>query len=489
MTAARRPSTLRLVILGASLLVAAAAVLALERARSGIATERLTIGQTPATLFAPPADRYPVAVVAHGFGGSRQMMEAISLGLARSGIAALAFDFRGHGRHGAPMSPDIARIEGTTADLTAQTLEVIAAARDLPGRVGPVSLVGHSMATDIIVRAAAEAGEPAAAVAAISMYSDAVTPAHPRRLLILSGAFEGRLRSVALAAVAEVRSPAAEGVTVRAGGVARRAAVAPLVGHVGVLWSPATQREILGWLDAPAPRIARTGPWIAALLAAAVVAFGALAGLLGPPRAPAPGPSRRLFLAAALLPAVPAAGAALAAPPLLGLAGFGALALFFGVWGAVQLGLLAAAGQRPARPRIGGAMLVLGGSLVFALALDRYGAAFLPVGPRLPAFGLLALGALPFLLADAVLLRGAPPWRRLAARAVPLAALLAAMLAAPGRVGLVFTVLPVLVLFWVVFGTMGGQAARRADAEGPALALGVVLAWSLAASTPLFAAP
>ena len=139
----------------------------------------------------------PLVVVAHGYAGSRQMMQAICITLARSGFVVAAFDFDGHGRNPDPMDRDIASLAGATAQLVDQTVAVARAARDLPGVTGPVALVGHSMATDIVIRAA-DRLDDIAAVVAISMYSEAVTPAFPQRLLIVSGAREGRLREVAL---------------------------------------------------------------------------------------------------------------------------------------------------------------------------------------------------------------------------------------------------------------------------------------------------
>ena len=172
--------------------------------------EALTVGTTPATLYRPSGDGAaeppPVVVVAHGFAGSRRMMEAFALTLARSGIAALAFDFEGHGRNPVPMRGSVGSIDGVTARLVAETRAVVAAARAIEGLGPPVALLGHSMATDVIVRAAAAEG--IGAVVAVSMYSEAVTPERPERLLVISGAREERLRERALETVRQV-APAA----------------------------------------------------------------------------------------------------------------------------------------------------------------------------------------------------------------------------------------------------------------------------------------
>jgi hypothetical protein len=47
---------------------------------------------------------------------------------------------------------------------------------------------------------------------------------------------------------------------------------------------------------------------------------------------------------------------------------------------------------------------------------------------------------------------------------------------------------PVMVLFYLVFGTMGRDIARRSGALSSGLTLGVVLAWALGVSFPLFQA-
>lgn len=466
----------------------------LEGARWGIERRDLAIGDTRATLYRlDDVTPRPLVVIAHGFAGSRQMMESIALTLARAGLAVVSFDFVGQGRSPLGMSPDVTVIEGTTVQLVAQTKAVIAAAEALPGVTGPAALLGHSMATDILVRSARDLPE-VETVALISMYSDVITPAHPARLLIVSGAQEGRLREVALEAVAQI-ALAEEGQTVGSGGVRRRAVSAPYVGHVGVLWSPTTLRETRDWLTEAAnlPRsrtLAFTGPWIALLLAAIVALYRPLAQLLPSRPTPALEVSPRLFLALLILPALPAAAAALAfTEPVLGFAAFGRLALFFGVWGGLQLAVLRHFMRLPLRfdPAAFGLLLfwALG---AFALALDRYGAAFLPTGPRLPLMLLLAAGTLPFMLAKCLLAHGAPLWRRGLLALVPLVALAATMFAAPAEMGLLFTVIPVFLLFLLVFGLMARWTAPRSGPLTLGLALGIILAWSIAASTPLFSA-
>lgn len=139
-----------------ALAVAVLSVIKLESVRASVETEDVMFGQTPATIYQPDNASDLLVVMSHGFAGSRQMMEALSLSLARAGHSVVAFDYLGHGRHATPLSPEVETVTGTTEDLVRQTLEVIEAAKARSG-LRRVALVGHSMATDVIVRAAERA--------------------------------------------------------------------------------------------------------------------------------------------------------------------------------------------------------------------------------------------------------------------------------------------------------------------------------------------
>lgn len=478
--------------------ISAAMVVLMERRDAGLLVERLRVDMTPVTLIRPPtsAAPLPLVVVAHGFGGSRQMMDQIAVTLARGGLAVASFDFPGHGRNPALLSPDVTRIEGTTTDLVRATLEVTEAMRARPGIGQSVSFVGHSMATDVIIRAAAETSN-VASIAAISMYSDAVTEEHPENLLIVSGAREDHLREVALGALHQVAAGAGENETAVAGDVRRRAVVAPFVGHVGVLYASRTLEEIAPWIAASAGQSLaaswapdQTG-WVAGVLLVALAALAWPLAALLPARRTAPPPAlpRRTYWLAVLLP-VPLAAltAHLTSTTLAGAAGFDALAAAFAIWAAVQLVVLSRAGIRPLVPdALGSLAYLVWGLGVFALALDRYGAAFLPTGPRIQALAVLALGCVPLMLADSMMVAGATLWRRIVARLMLIATLAGAMALAPTELGLNFTVLPVLVLFFLVYGSFARLVASRRGPGAAWPAAGLALAWAIAASTPLFA--
>ncbi|MEM8824721.1 MAG: alpha/beta fold hydrolase [Pseudomonadota bacterium] len=475
-----------------ALLGAVLAAVMLERERAGLTVSDLTVEGTPVTLLQPQSEvPLPLVVVAHGYAGSRPMMRAISTTLAQSGVAVANIDLLGHGRHRTPMSGDVTRLDGATARLVDQVVATTNALRQRPDIAGPVSLVGHSMATDVVIRAAERLSD-VGAVTAISMYSEAVTEQHPARLLILSGAQEGRLRGVALDAVHQIDPAAVEGQTVSGDDMVRRAAAAPLVGHVGVLYAPATLLETRDWIATALDRSmtaqpALTGFWTGLLLVCVLALAWPLTTLLGLTERASAIP-RRTALWSLGAPILPALGATVLTPDgALGLAAFGKLAAFFGTWGLVQGVILWRAGLRLSGPRLVPAMLLAAWSLgVFAVLLDRYGGAFLPVGQRLTVLALLLPAALVFTLADAMLTRGAGWALRIGARVIPLLTLLGAMVLSP-MLGVAFTVIPVVLLFWLVFGLAARWVALRSGHGTTGWVLGLILAWSIAATTPLIA--
>ncbi len=482
-----RQSLLALAALG----LMAWALWVLECARGDLRFEALHVGPTPVTYLHGAPDG-PAIVVAHGFAGSRQMMLAYGQTLARAGYNVYLFDFEGHGRHPQPMSGDLTAIDGTTRLLVAQTLTVLEHAADRHG--APVALLGHSMATDILVRVAIEA-DAVGPLVLLSAFSNAITTDAPASLLLIAGAWESGLAGFAQDAVRMVDTAADFGQTVSQGGVTRRAILAPWSEHVSILHSREGQRAALAWMNDHFERggtaaVPPTG-WALLALLAAITALSPVVARLVPRGAAPPAPLRATELATAtILPAL--AAPLLAALPdtrLLPVLVADYLALHLALYGLVQLVLLWRRRPRPARPSLRAAALLLVWALgVFGFALDRYGANFWPTPDRLWIIAALAIGAVPFMLADAWLAHGAPLWHRLCARLAFIASLGIAV--ALDFEGLFFLLMiaPVIILFWLTMGVMGRAFSARSGPLTAGLALGLVLAWALGVSFPLIAA-
>jgi len=493
----------RAIVLVLALAAAALSIWMLERDRAGLIVTPLAVGETPATVYARadapgPA---PVVVIAHGFAGSRPLMEPFALTLARAGYLVVSYDLEGHGANPVPMSGDVNRIDGTTQLLMDELGRVADAALALPGADGRLAFLGHSMASDIVVRQAI-ADPRTGAVVALSMFSEAVTAREPRNLLVVTGEWEGWLAEEALAAL-HLADPAARiGETVGdpVAGTGRRAALAPGVEHVGVLFSATALAEARGWLDVAfghdggdAPVAARGG-WVVLVLVATVALAWPLAGLLRPAdrAAPVPRLSPGRFALAVL-------GPALATPLLLWPLGIAFLpvlvadylAVHFLVMGA--LGLVALHTFGVALPRGGlwpGLALAGFGIAVFGMVMDRYVAEFMPIPARLPLIAAIAAGSVPFMLADALLTEAgrAGALRVIAVRGAALASLGLAVALDPGRLFFLAMIVPVILLYFLLFGTIGGWVGRATGRPlAPGLGLGLHLAWALGVTFPLFA--
>lgn len=473
-----------------SLALILAALLFLENARTGIEIDQIEVGPTPVTVYEGDG---PLVVMAHGFAGSRQMMQGYALTLAHAGYRVLAFDFEGHGRHPVPMSGDVTSIDGTTRRLVDQTLQIVSAASPRQ----PVALLGHSMATDILIRAQISAPDLLGPVIAISAFSQAVTATQPASMLMITGAWEAGLRDFARRAVVLVDPRVGEGDLALSDGVTRKAIVAPLAEHVGVLHSRSGRAEAVGWLDAYYGRsgsvsVPATGPVTLTLLLALVVLARPLSHLL--PQRPDPVRDRLPVWQFAVVVVVPA----LAAPPLAFLIDPHALpvlvadhlAVHLGLYGLMQVLLLRVFRVPFGRVSwLGVVAIVVWGLGIFGLALDRYAANFLPIPQRMIIIAALMLGAVPFMLADALVTDGGRTSlpRRFGARVAFLASLGIAV--ALDFEGLFFLIMiaPVIVLFYALFGLVGRWVARREGALAAGIGLGLCLAWALGVSFPMFA--
>ena len=489
--------TLRLIAGLAGLALCLFAIWTLEGERRGLSITPLMAGSTPAMVYKrEDVTKAPAVVIAHGFAGSLQLMEAYALTLAHAGYIAVSFDFEGHGRNPTPMSGDIAKIDGTTQLLMRETGRVVEAARALPSVDGRVALLGHSMASDIIVRYA-KTDPGIDATVAISMFSEAVTAAEPRNLLIISGEWEGFLRADALRNAKLFDAAVGEGETAgdpKSNG--RRAAVAPHVEHVSVLYSAAALSEARVWLDRVFGResagdVSATGGSIVLLLAGLVLLAWPLAHALPGGGAPPHPVEFKTLLQASLIPA-------LLTPLLLRFIDTRFLPVLVADYLAVHLlvyGLLSTAILMWRGVRIGyvawlsGLALAAYGIFVFGGALDRYVASFMPNAERLLIIAAIAVGSVPYMLSEMLLIEGgrASLSRVLLVRGVFVASLVAAVALDFERLMFLLIIIPVIVLFFVIFGLMGGWVGRRTlSPAAAAIGLGLILAWSLGVSFPMF---
>ena len=245
---------LRILAVPVALLCIGAGLWRLESATAGLSITRAFVGETPVTVFRPDSARSaPVVVIAHGFAGSQQLMQPFAATLARNGFIAVTFDCLGHGHNPQPMTGDVTKVEGgPTPALVREFGRVAAFAQSLPGSDGRIAVLGHSMASDIVIRYA-QAHPEVAATVAVSMFSPVVTPESPKNLAVIVGDNEpGKLKDEGRRVVSMVSGGTPEpGVTYGsfADGTARRVSFSPGVEHIGVLYSPQSMAQARDWLD------------------------------------------------------------------------------------------------------------------------------------------------------------------------------------------------------------------------------------------------
>lgn len=498
-----------LAVAGLSLLVVG--LYKLDLAAAEVRVSRLSHQGTPLTLFRPagPHDPAPVVLISHGFAGSQQLMQSFALSLARNGYLAVTFDYYGHGRHPQPLRGDVAKIGGATQKLLEQTRAIADYALSLPGASGELALLGHSMASDIVVRYAQQDPRVAASIA-VSMFSSAVTAEAPANLLVIVGDLEGFLKKEALRVQGLVSEDPREAHTVGqvSDGSARRIVFAEGVEHVGVLYSGAAQREAVRWLDAVYARegsgaVARRGPAIVALLLGLMVLARPLCRALPQVAAQAVGaalPWRRL-LPAGLVPA-------LATPLLLsrfpadfmGALVGGYLAAHFFVYGLIAALVLAWVTRgRAARPiAVNYARLALAAAIAtayfagaFALALDTYVTSYAITATRLPLILATLAGTLTYFLADEWLAHGEHRARggQLFTRVCFLLSLGIAVALSFEDLFFLLIIAAVIVIYFLVYGLFSRWVyARTGHPAVGAIANAVTFAWALGAVFPLLQA-
>lgn len=496
-------------IIGATMIAIGAWRLA--AAAGAVEIERVSHGGSPVTLFRPAGNTgpAPVVLISHGFAGSQQLMQSFALTLARNGYLAITFDYFGHGRHPEALRGDVTKIEGATRMLVEQTRDIADYASGLPGATGELALLGHSMASDIIVRYALTDPRVRATVA-VSMFSTAVTADAPANLLVIVGGWEGYLKAEALRVQGMVTHSPAEAVTVGdvTDGSARRVVFADGVEHVGVLYSTQAQREALQWLDQVFERVgaggvARRGPAIVLLLAGLIVLAWPLSRCLPRVVSQPVGASLawRQLLPAGLLPALVTP---LLLKPLpadfLGVLVGGYLAGHFLVYGLVSALVLAwinRARQRP-RTRVYYAKLLVACTLatlyfagVFALALDTHVTSYAITATRLPLVLATLVGTLVYFLADEWLVHGEVTARggHLFTRVCFLLSLGLAVALSFEDLFFLLIISAVIAVYFLVYGLFSRWVYQSTwhPAVG-AIANAVSFAWALGAVFPFLAA-
>ena len=152
--------------------------------------------KTPVTINKLKKIDGSLVFIAHGYAGSSSFMRPIAIAIAQTGYTAIRFDFLGHGKHKLPYYSDLISSNKTTEYFVNQTNSIIDYYLKKYNKKSAI-IIGHSMASDIVVRVATKRND-INGVIGISTYTNAVTKNKPNNLLIINGEFEYNLREKSL---------------------------------------------------------------------------------------------------------------------------------------------------------------------------------------------------------------------------------------------------------------------------------------------------
>ncbi|MFK7830249.1 MAG: alpha/beta hydrolase [Congregibacter sp.] len=511
----RKFTGVRAAALALSIAMIALALINLHRANAGVTTERVMLGPTPVTIFRanPSLDdkASPLVLIAHGFAGSQQLMQGFAVTLAKNGFIAVTFDYYGHGRNLEPLRGDVTKVDGATQKLLEQTREVADYALELPGVSGELALLGHSMASDIIVRYAQEDPRVDATVA-VSMFSPAVTAEAPKNLLVIVGGWEGFLKEEALRVLGLITDKPEAGQTFESNGAAeqRRVAIAEGVEHVGVLYSQTSMAEASDWLHRVYAKSLladqgyrdKRGGWVVMLLFGLCALAWPLASLLPTVSSPPLGASLtwKQLLPASLVPAIGTPLALFWFPAdFLGVLVGGYLAVHFAVYGLLTLLCLWWLKRGIDREQsithwgrfaLSGALATLFTAAVISLALNIYVTSFAIPTLRIPLLLVMLVGTLCYFLADEWLAHGSHTAQggHLFTRVCFLVSLGIAVALSFEDLFFLLIIAAVIIIYFLVYGLFSRwvyQATGHPAVGG--IANAVAFAWALAAVFPLMA--
>ena len=424
-------------------------------------------------------------IISHGFAGSKEMMKQIAYDIANAGSNAVLFDFIGHGSNQKKLVNQPAEITGTTQQLVAQLSNIIKFIHEKFGNEISISLVGHSMASDIVIRASAD--ERIKSVVAISPYSTGITQEFPKDLLLVSGQFENHLRSHALEMVKAFRPDAEENTGYEDERIRRKASYIKNTGHVSVIYAPQTTKIIIDWLkleDYDRPFWKTQIGWI--LLGMTFIVIGMSRLNINLANKTILVFENKRALRNILLATIISILSGLIEIKLLPIYGFERIAIYFGSIGLFVY--LFSFDYQTTKLKID-FLLWLKLILCFGILcflIDRYIGSFTLSENRTTAFMALILPITLFCLVIEKLIATSSIWVSILLRFLPILGFSIILILFPEQYGLMFTTVLIYILYFLVFGYIGKHQRKKIGYLKVGLTHGVFLSFAFAATNPIF---
>ena len=425
-------------------------------------------------------------IICHGYAGSKEMMRQIALDIANAGSNAVLFDFIGHGSNSDQLVNNPTELSGTTQQLVDQLISVIDFLETEYGSDIKLYLIGHSMASDIVIRASEY--KNISSIAAISPYSTKVTKKFPNDLLLISGQFEKHLRSHSLKFTQLIDPSANENIEYFHGPNRRKASYTKNTGHVSVIYSPKTSKEIIDWFKLnyyARPFWATHIMWT--LLSLTLITFGVSRLSISTQNYQERdniSKARSVLISFSSL--IIACLSSFVQFEPFSIFGFGSIATYFGLIGIVILCL-----SNKVREDLGKfyfipfLKLVLT-FLILAILINHYVGSFVLTHQRLYAFITLLVPITIFCMATEKLVSMSTRSVAVFTRTAPILGFLILLTLYPGQYGVMFTTVPIYIFYFIVFGFIGKYQRNSIGPCSVGAAHGVFLAFAFSATNPIF---
>jgi dienelactone hydrolase len=430
-------------------------------------------------LFVAPKTTQPVpgVLIAHGFAGSKQLMQGYAYTFARAGYGVLLWDFKGHGAN--PTSLNFTSLE---PDFNV----ALTAIKEQPEIDSTkLALLGHSMGSGVVMSAGVDRLEEFQATIAVSPTGADVTPQAPKNLQLQAGSWEPGF-------VANARR-----LLQQAGGEekGRSLTIVPNVEHITILFSHTSHQAALNWLNR-AFNLTSTSNytdwrmgWYALHLVGWLLLLKAIAWAA--PRQPQETINRQKASLGLVLAPLAATGITLLINRgveihnLGGIMVGGAIALWMGLAGLAWLGVM----KKFPRPQIAALLWGIGLFIWLWIALGLMGQVvwlqWWLIPRRLVLWVFLAVACLPWFLAAGIVQQSQTTkqriWWWLGQTIAVIVGLIATILLIP-KLGFIFLLIPI---FPLIFAMLSFAAAQFPQPWSNAIASTCLFGWAIAAAFPL----